>query len=79
MKLTPLTLKMTLNNQNNIRYGMPSQNCMTKEALHMFLALLVKNGHFAYLTLKMTLNHANNTRNELPGQNHMKMRHYICS
>ena len=63
MKLTPLTLKMTLNNQNTIRYVIPSQNCMTKEVLHMFLALLVKNGNFAYLTLKKTLNHANNTRN----------------
>ena len=69
---------------------MPSQNCMTKELLHMFLSLFVKNGNFAKLalifdlltlkmTLKMTLNHANNTKNELSGQNHMKIRYYICS
>ena len=45
----------------------------------MFLALIAKNGIFAYSTLKMTLNLKNNTKNELPSQNHIKMRYYTCS
>ena len=38
-------LTMNLNNQNNIRYGMPSDNCMKKRGIfHMCLALFVING-----------------------------------
>ena len=47
-------MKMTLNLQNNTMNGFSGQHLMKKEALHMFLALFVKNVIFAYLTLKLT-------------------------
>ena len=48
-----MTLKMTLNPQNNTINGFSSQNPM-KKVLQMFLALLVKNDIFTYLILKLT-------------------------
>ena len=35
----------------------------------MFLALVVKNGIFAYLTLKITFSHKNKKRKGLPSEN----------
>ena len=51
LEIDLLTLKMTLNNQNNFRNGLPSQNHITNEVLHLFLASFVEN---AYLTFKLT-------------------------
>ena len=33
LEIDLLTLKMTLNNYNNMTYGMPSQNCMKKRGI----------------------------------------------
>ena len=42
-----LTLKMTLNNQNNFRLCNAQSKLHEKEVLHMFLASFVKNSDFA--------------------------------
>ena len=45
---------MTLNKRNNIRYGMPSQNCMKKDVLNMSLALFVTNSNFVNWSWDLT-------------------------
>ena len=48
-----LTLKMTVNHENNIRNGFSSQNYTKKKVLHLFLLLFVKKSYF---TFKLPLN-----------------------
>ena len=46
------TLKMTLEQQNNTINGFFRKKSHEKEVLHIFLALFIENGNFAYLILK---------------------------
>ena len=64
-----MTLKMTLNHQNNTIDRFSRQKSHRKEVLHLFVVLSVRNHIFhildleiEVLTLTMTFNHQNNTR-----------------
>ena len=77
-----LTLKMTLNHQNNIRNVFSSQNHIQMTYYNCPYLSLLNNifspfaPQIGLLTLKMTLNHQNNTRIELFSQNYTETRCY---